>query len=442
MNLQIRIWISNVVLFVVPILIAIILFLLYFSGLHILANAGYYLRIEQEQQFKSVSRVAETITFYGIDNGLMDSLVKPSYSLLDPNEVYVEILDQGSGTQQIYNESAIVGLIDVNPELQGIVYQSNHTFVYEMRKNEGRHAYLYHIAVKRAVHGSDSLMETVSFYISIVALLLLIVTFFAINRFVTKFIMIHVRIMMESLRAANYQIEMEQEQQKELLAGISHDIRTPLTAIKAYAEGVRDGIAPTEEQQKRYMEIILKRANDLDSMLEELFLITTLNYKKESRPSEEIELGKYVQGFVEDHIEYYKSRGLELSERITVKNATIIANPQLLQRVLQNILNNSAKYKMADIGHSVIDVTEDESHVYCVVSDDGPGVPPESLDRLMRPFYRVDSSRTNPQEGSGLGLSIIRRIMGIFEGRVVIDNIRPHGLRIILEFPKKGENHE
>ena len=280
MNLQIRIWISNVVLFVVPILIAIILFLLYFSGLRILANAGYYLRIEQEQQFKSVSRVAETITFYGIDNGLMDSLVKPSYSLLDPNEVYVEILDQGKvlysyGTQQIYNESAIVGLIDVNPELQGIVYQSNHTFVYEMRKNEGRHAYLYHIAIKRAVHGSDSLMETVSFYISIVALLLFIVTFFAINRFVTKFIMIHVRNMTESLRAANYQIEMEQEQQKELLAGISHDIRTPLTAIKAYAEGVRDGIAPTEEQQKRYMGIILKRANDLDSMLEELFLITT-----------------------------------------------------------------------------------------------------------------------------------------------------------------------
>lgn len=66
-----------------------------------------------------------------------------------------------------------------------------------------------------------------------------------------------------------------------------------------------------------------------------------------------------------------------------------MANPQLLQRVLQNILNNSAKYKMADIGHSVIDVTEDESHVYCVVSDDGPGVPPESLDRLMRPFIEL-----------------------------------------------------
>mgnify|MGYP000591651754 CR=1 FL=1 len=85
-----------------------------------------------------------------------------------------------------------------------------------------------------------ALMETVSFLLlAFVALLLFIVTFFAINRFVTKFIMIHVRNMTESLRAANYQIEMEQEQQKELLAGISHDIRTPLTAIKAYAEGVR-----------------------------------------------------------------------------------------------------------------------------------------------------------------------------------------------------------
>ena len=89
MNLQIMRIGSFVVLFVVPILIAIILFLLYFSGLRILANAGYYLRIEQEQQFKSVSRVAETITFYGLDNGLIDSLVKPSYRLVYPNEIYV-----------------------------------------------------------------------------------------------------------------------------------------------------------------------------------------------------------------------------------------------------------------------------------------------------------------------------------------------------------------
>ena len=235
------------------------------------------------------------------------------------------------------------------------------------------------------------------------------------------------------------QIEMEQEQQKELLAGISHDIRTPLTAIKAYAEGVRDGIAPTEEQQKRYMGIILKRANDLDSMLEELFLITTLNYKKESRPSERIELGQFVRDFVEDHLAPYQSKGLEIKARIATETPFINANPQLLQRVLQNVLNNSAKYKMTDIGHCVIDVTSDDDFVYCVISDDGPGVPPESLERLMRPFYRVDSSRTNPQEGSGLGLSIIRRIMEIFEGRVMIENVRPHGLRIILEFPKQGE---
>ena len=312
-------------------------------------------------------------------------------------------------------------------------------YEYEMRKYDGRHAYVYHIAIKRATHGSDSLMESVSFYIIVVAILLFIVTFFAINRFVTRFIMIHVKNMTKSLEMANRQIEMEQEQQKELLAGISHDIRTPLTAIKAYAEGVRDGIAPTEEQQKRYMGIILKRANDLDSMLEELFLITTLNYKKESRPSERIELGQYVRDFVEDHLAPYQTRGLEIKFRIAAESAFINANPQLLQRVLQNVLNNSAKYKMADIGHCVIDVTSDDDYVYCVISDDGPGVPPESLERLMRPFYRVDSSRTNPQEGSGLGLSIIRRIMEIFEGRVVIENVRPHGLRVILEFPKQGE---
>ena len=94
----------------------------------------------------------------------------------------LEVLDQGSmvynyGNPQIYSASAIVGLIDVNPELQGIVYQSNNTFVYEMRKYDGRHSYVYHIAIRRATHGSDSLMESVSFYIIVVSILLFIVTF-------------------------------------------------------------------------------------------------------------------------------------------------------------------------------------------------------------------------------------------------------------------------
>ena len=133
----------------------------------------------------------------------------------------LEVLDQGNmvysyGNPQIYSASAIVGLIDVNPELQGIVYQSNNTFVYEMRKYDGRHAY-DHIAIKRATHGSDSLMESVSFYIIVVAILLFIVTFFAINRFVTRFIMIHVKNMTKSLELANRQIEMDKSSKKNCL---------------------------------------------------------------------------------------------------------------------------------------------------------------------------------------------------------------------------------
>lgn len=460
MKLQGRIWILNIVMFVVPILIALVLLLSYFWGLKLLSNAGFYYRIETERTLKVVTRVLEPLTFYGLENRDAQYIVDYSYGLFDPKEVYIEVLDKGRviyryGDPGIYNSSAIVGLLDVNPELVGIMYQSNETNVYEGRRRTDNHNYVYIFSAKESIGGNNDLLESVSVYIMIVALLVLLLSFYLLNSFVTKFLMIHVKSMTKSLETANksletaneslesayislekanHQIEIEQEQQKELLAGISHDIRTPLTAIKAYAEGVRDGIAPTDEQRSRYMEIILKRANDLESMLEELFLITTAEYKEESRPKQKIDLGRFVQVFCEENAPHYKTRGIEI-EVNAEKDAFIKVNPQLLQRVIQNVLNNSAKYKTADIGHCVIDVARKNDRIVCMLSDDGPGVPPESLERLMRPFYRVDPSRTNSQKGSGLGLSIIRRIMDVSDGDVAIENVKPHGLRIILEFP-------
>ncbi len=439
MNLQFRIWISKAVLLIVPVLTGILLFFLYFTGIRVLAGFGYYVRLDQEQQYRYVVRFCEALTFYSLDGNVENSVFGPVYSVLNPSQVYVEVLDYGRvvyryGNPKIYNSSATVGLMDANPELMGIMYESNNTYVYETRRTLGAHQYVYHFAGLQASNHSDDLLETVYLYIMVVSAILLIITFFGINRFVAKFLMVHVKGMTKSLEDANRKIEQEQEQQKELLAGISHDIRTPLTAIKAYAEGVRDGIAPTEEQRNRYMNIILKRVSDLEAMLEELFLITTVDYKKQSRPTEIIELGKYVVDFCEENRGHYRAKGLSLEVRIA-EETFIRINPQLLQRVLQNILSNSAKYKLGTTGHCVLDVVNNGDTVSCIITDDGPGVPPESLDRLMRPFYRVDSSRTNPQEGSGLGLSIIRRIMDVSHGTVQIENVEPHGLKIILEFP-------
>ena len=293
MKLQGRIWILNIVMFVVPILIALVLLLSYFLGLKLLSNAGFYYRIETERTLKVVTRVLEPFTFYGLENRDAQYIVDYSYGLFDPKEVYIEVLDKGRviyryGDPGIYNSSAIVGLLDVNPELVGIMYQSNETNVYEGRRRTDNHNYVYIFSAKESIGGNNDLLESVSVYIMIVALLVLLLSFYLLNYFVTKFLMIHVKSMTKSLETANksletaneslesayisleeanHQIEIEQEQQKELLAGISHDIRTPLTAIKAYAEGVRDGIAPTDEQRSRYMEIILKRANDLESKI-------------------------------------------------------------------------------------------------------------------------------------------------------------------------------
>lgn len=191
MKLQGRIWILNIVMFVVPILIALVLLLSYFLGLKLLSNAGFYYRIETERTLKVVTRVLEPLTFYGLENRDAQYIVDYSYGLFDPKEVYIEVLDKGRviyryGDPGIYNSSAIVGLLDVNPELVGIMYQSNETNVYEGRRRTDNHNYVYIFSAKESIGGNNDLLESVSVYIMIVALLVLLLSFLFVELFCDK----------------------------------------------------------------------------------------------------------------------------------------------------------------------------------------------------------------------------------------------------------------
>lgn len=225
----------------------------------------------------------------------------------------------------------------------------------------------------------------------------------------------------------------DEESRKELLAGISHDLRSPLTSIRAYVEGLLDGVAQTEESKQRYLRTIRTKAEDIDRLVSQLFLYSKLDLEGVPMEMRPIRLDAFVAGFAEEAALDSRTRGLEITaEQLTP--VTVSADPEQLRRVLSNILENSIKYKAKETGR--LRITLEESG-RLTLADDGPGVPEEALPKLFDVFYRSDPARRDPAGGSGLGLAIAAKAVQGMGGTIRAFNVPGGGLAIEITLPKE-----
>ena len=225
----------------------------------------------------------------------------------------------------------------------------------------------------------------------------------------------------------------DEESRKELLAGISHDLRSPLTSIRAYVEGLLDGVAQTEESKQRYLRTIRTKAEDIDRLVSQLFLYSKLDLEGVHMEMRPIRLDEFVAGFVEEAALDSRTRGLEITaEQLTP--VTVSADPEQLRRVLSNILENSIKYKAKETGR--LRITLEESG-RLTLADDGPGVPEEALPKLFDVFYRSDPARKNPAGGSGLGLAIAAKAVQGMSGTIRARGGPHGGLAIAITLSKE-----
>lgn len=244
--------------------------------------------------------------------------------------------------------------------------------------------------------------------------------------------------MAERLQQSIEQTHREERSRKELIAGISHDLRTPLTSIKAYIEGLIEGIAQTPERQQKYMQTIREKANDIDRMVDKLFLFSKLDLGDNPFYPESIPLAEALHSLLAAYAEEYARQGMTITLDPIPENCTVYADPVQFRNALTNLLENSLKYKDASEVQVHICCTETASDVTISVADNGPGVPEADLPKLFDVFYRSDPSRSNPQKGSGLGLAITAKILERFGGSIRAEHVQPKGLRILLTIPKEG----
>ena len=207
------------------------------------------------------------------------------------------------------------------------------------------------------------------------------------------------------LKANVQQLQNEEQSRKTLIAGISHDIRSPLTSIQAYVEGLLDGVARTPEAQRKYLTTIKTKAEDLEHIVSQLFLYAKMELGEGADRLAPLRLDRFLRDTLEELKPEYAQRGLDIQYDLVP--AEIPGDPVQLRRTVTNLADNSLKYKTSPRCRMDIRLFREEDNLILSFADDGPGVPEEALPHLFEVFYRGDPARQNPGSGSGLGLAIV-----------------------------------
>ena len=241
-------------------------------------------------------------------------------------------------------------------------------------------------------------------------------------------------------------IAMEQEKNRkyekartDMIAGISHDIRTPLTAIKGTIKGLLDGVVSEPEQQQKFLETAYRRTTDMDMLLNQLFYLSKIETGNMPISMKKIEISEFLQNYGKAKQEYFGNDCKVINIDTQEMHEEVLIDPEQFQRILDNLVENSRKYAQKEPLVIDMNLYKTESEWGVCVKDNGVGVPEEKLPHIFDEFYRGDESR-NKKEGNGLGLYIVKCLMEAMRGGVRAENA--NGLAIYLDFPFKNRKGE
>lgn len=203
-----------------------------------------------------------------------------------------------------------------------------------------------------------------------------------------------------------------ERQNKELISNISHDLKTPITAIKGYVEGIMDGVADTPEKVDKYIKTIYNKANDMDRLINELTVYSGIDSNRIPYNFHRLNVADYFQDCIDEVGLDLESKDFELNySNLVSPDTVVIADPEQMKRVINNIIGNSIKYM--DKPHGIIDIRllDEVDSIRIEIEDNGRGIAARDLPKVFERFYRTDASRNSTKGGSGIGLSIVKKII-------------------------------
>lgn len=251
--------------------------------------------------------------------------------------------------------------------------------------------------------------------------------------------------MREALKKSAYDLEKSDQEERELIRNISHDLKTPLTSIKGCAEGLLDGIANTPEKQTKYLKIIYNKSNDMNKLIDELTMFSKFATNRVMYNFVDIRAKDYFEDCRSEFAIDLEANDIDFKYEYHAKDDDLIkADPEQLKRVFNNIISNSVKYMNPDRRGAIsLMVYDEDDYIHVLIKDNGKGIDAEDLPKIFERFYRTDSSRNSKQGGSGIGLAIVKKIIENHKGKIWAESILDEGTTmniLLLKTTKEGND--
>ena len=225
--------------------------------------------------------------------------------------------------------------------------------------------------------------------------------------------------MRRRLKESTEEKSLMEKENRELISNISHDLKTPITAVKGYVEGIMDGVADTPEKMDRYVRTIYNKTNEMDHLINELTFYSKIDTNRIPYTFSKLNVEDYFEDCSEEVGLELETRGIELVySNYVEKDVMVIADGEQIRRVIHNIISNAIKYMDKPKGIIQIRIKDVGDFIQIEIEDNGKGIGPKDLPYIFDRFYRTDVSRNSSKGGSGIGLSIVKKILEDHGGKV------------------------
>ncbi|GHE22875.1 sensor histidine kinase [Halomonas urumqiensis] len=247
----------------------------------------------------------------------------------------------------------------------------------------------------------------------------------------------------EELRAANERLRELDRLKDEFVAMVSHELRTPLTSIRAFAEILRDSHALPEEKRVHFLDVVVLESQRLSRLIEEILDLARLESGRLTLEPQRLDLVALARHSVDAVHRLQENRGVVLEVAIEVDRAQVIGDPDRLEQVIINLLDNAGKFADHDAPRVRLRLYRHKTHYRLAVEDNGPGIAEDERERVFEKFHQIqrpgesaDKTRGRPR-GSGLGLPISRGIIAHLGGRLWVENASfLGGACLVMELPE------
>lgn len=239
--------------------------------------------------------------------------------------------------------------------------------------------------------------------------------------------------LIDSFNYMKNQLERTEKMREELFAGVSHDLRTPLTAIKGFIQGILDGVILPEDRQK-YLELALVETNRLTRLTNDLLELAKLESEGLTLLKTKINISQVIMDVTETLLVEAKEKSITVNIKGLSKGIFIMADSDRLKQIFWNVLTNAIKFTKPE-GYINISVETNLQTVKVEIADTGIGIPKEELEFIFEKFHRVDKSREAISGGTGLGLSIVKKLVELHEGEITITSALGEGTKVTIVLP-------